>query len=366
MSIQIYAHIVTHNSASVHSEEALQRTIDALYAQQGFVPGEQLHIHLTDNASTDSTASILREYDHRPGIRVTEQTQNLGFCGAHNAAAYAFLQSDANYFLILNPDLELASDALSQLVETLEQHEDIGSVCPRLYQVHTDAEKTIDSSGMLITPALRHFDRGQGDADSPGYARDCYVFGGSGACLLFRRSYIEDVGFRAEFDRDLFRVYPQLEEGYDQRFPLFDEAFFAYRDDAELAWRSQYLGWSCRYVAKAIGFHHRVVTPEKRATLPAAINTLGVQNRFLLQRNCYRFRDVPAAFLPGILWRNCMVVIAVLILERSSMPAFSHFFKLYRRARARSKHLMNRVPKDHRINRWFSSCAYVEAVHDTQ
>ena len=63
----------------------------------------------------------------------------------------------------------------------------------------------------------------------------------------------------------------------------FDEAFFAYREDADLAWRAQWMGWRCLYVPEAQGHHVRRVLPERRAELPAEINMHSFKNRFLLR-----------------------------------------------------------------------------------
>ena len=52
----------------------------------------------------------------------------------------------------------------------------------------------------------------------------------------------------------------------------FDNDFFAYREDADLAWRAQLYGWRCLYTPKAIAYHVRHVLPEKRSALPALIN----------------------------------------------------------------------------------------------
>lgn len=362
--VSVLVHIVTHNSSSIHGAEAIQGTINAVLRQHGFTSGNNLFLILTDNGSTDSTPDILNSFSGAPGVEVILQHENTGFCGAHNSGAYEFLNRKLDYLLILNPDLTLEDDALSLLVSGLEANREAGSACPRLFQQSESGENTIDSTGIVMTPALRHLDRGQGQNDNLEYEKDCFVFGGSGACLLCRREFVEEVSFRSEFDEDLFKVYPQLRLGYENRIPLFDEAFFAYRDDAELAWRSQYLGWKCLYVAGAKGYHLRVVTPERRESLPPEINMLGVQNRFLLQRSLYFFKDLPQAFLPGIIFRNAVVIVGVILIERKSLPAFSRFKKLYRRAKARSSYVASNRKNRKPISRWFSNSAYTEPVDE--
>ena len=88
----------------------------------------------------------------------------------------------------------------------------------------------IDSTGIVMLPSIRHLDRGAGELDRGQYDRDEDVFGASGAAALYRRSMLDDVRVDGEW---------------------FDEDFFAYREDADLAWRAQWRGWRCRYVAAA-------------------------------------------------------------------------------------------------------------------
>ena len=78
----------------------------------------------------------------------------------------------------------------------------------------------------------------------------------------------------------------------------FDENFFAYREDADLAWRAQWLGWSCLYIPEATGYHIRRVLPERRAGLPDAINMHSFKNRFLLRIKNMDFGTYSRFFIP--------------------------------------------------------------------
>ena len=64
---------------------------------------------------------------------------------------------------------------------------------------------------------------------------------------------------------------------------FFDADFFAYREDADLAWRAQLFGWKCLYTPLAVAYHVRQVLPEKRSALPALINMHSVKNRWLMR-----------------------------------------------------------------------------------
>ena len=194
---------------------------------------------------------------------------------------------------------------------------------------------------MYLNNSLRHFDRGSGLIDSGQYDKCEFVFGGTGACLALTRECIVDVSFKVEdkYEEDLWSIYPQNRVGYTERVQLFDEAFFAYREDADLAWRMNNLGWKTLYIPEAFCYHKRVVTPERRKTISKEINLLGVRNRFLLQLNNYFISNLPQAFLPGIILRNIFVIISVILCERSSLPGLFNVFTLYRRSYRRRMYI---------------------------
>ena len=133
---------------------------------------------------------------------------------------------------------------------------------------------------------MRHLDRGAEEQDRGQYDRVQYVFGASGAAALFRRDFIEAVSVEGQF---------------------FDEEFFAFREDGDLAWRAQVMGWKCLYTPTAVAWHVRRVTPERRADLPLVINWHSVKNRFLMRGKnasgwlCWRL------FLP-VAWRDLMTL----------------------------------------------------------
>ena len=102
----------------------------------------------------------------------------------------------------------------------------------------------------------RHFDRGAGEVDRGQYDTPGVVFGVSGAAGCYRRAMLDDVAIAGE---------------------VFDEDFFAYREDADLAWRAQLLGWDALYVPGGHGHarparHARAASPRcpRRSTATAS------------------------------------------------------------------------------------------------
>jgi hypothetical protein len=64
---------------------------------------------------------------------------------------------------------------------------------------------------------------------------------------------------------------------------FFDSDFFTYREDADVAWRAQLLGWKCLYDPTACGYHVRKLRPGMRRQLAPEINMHSVKNRFLMR-----------------------------------------------------------------------------------
>jgi GT2 family glycosyltransferase len=187
---------------------------------------------------------------------------------------------------------------------------------------------------MYFTPELRHFDRGSQCADVGQYDRFEYVFGATAAAALYRRTMIHDISVANEF---------------------FDSDFFVYREDADVAWRAQLLGWNCVYTPLARAYHVRRVLPERRRSLPSEINMHSVKNRFMLRiKNATR-----PLYLRNwlrITARDVAVLGASLTVEPGSLPAFVFVARNWRHILAKRREIMRRRRVDDgSISRWFAS-----------
>jgi GT2 family glycosyltransferase len=348
--VRVLVHIVSWNSAAF-----LSRCIESTLSQEGFSNGDSLQVHVTDNASGDDSESIARGFSSR-GVSFSRNSENLGFCAAHNQGVHKAVVGGFDAILVLNPDVVLGRRCVITMVRALENNAAIGSVTPKLLRAHNDLSPVtppvVDAAGMILYPSLRHFDRGSGVRDIGQFEQDCFVFGGTGACLLISTACAWSVAFPYSPGNDTVdRLYPQLMRSSIPRVQLFDEAFFAYREDADLAWRMRRLGWKCRYVATAVAYHVRVVVPERREHLPPVFNRYGVRNRFLLQMNNWSWSCGVQALVWGVLVRNILVIAGVLLRERTSLVGLKEALRLLPRAlrnrrvsRSRIREIFNRVP----------------------
>lgn len=315
--------IVTYNSGR-YIKRCLESVLEQKYPHTEVV--------VIDNASTDGTVDLLEQFADR--CRIHYNDENLGFAAAQNQA---IALAEGDWVLTLNPDVLLMPNFVSALVEAGQIDPKVGTVCGKLLTIRPTFDlpekQLVDSTGIYFTPMLRHLDRGSQEVDNGHYLNFEYVFGATAAAALYRRAMIEDVSILDEF---------------------FDPDFFVYREDADVAWRAQLMGWRCLYTPMARGYHVRAVLPGNRRALPAAINMHSVKNRFLM-----RIKNMTG----HLYWRNwvsitardIVVVGACLVHEHTSLKAFWYLARNWRRVVAKRHEIMRRKKaKDDYIAGWFS------------
>ena len=287
---------------------------------------------IIDNASRDGTRDLLATLAARANV-IYNQT-NVGFAAAQNQAARL---ASGNWLLSLNPDVVLGPDFIASVVAAGEQDDHIGTVCGKLLRWNPGANpeftQVIDSTGIYFLPNLRHLDRGAGSLDQNQFERAEYVFGATAAAALYRRNMLEDISVNGEF---------------------FDEQFFAYREDADLAWRAQLMGWRCLYTPKAVAWHVRRVTPERRGELPTEINWHSIKNRFLMRAKNISW-PLYWRFLLPITARDAQVIGYCLLADRKLASALTAVWKARRELRRKRLFIQShRRVSDQELSRWFS------------
>jgi len=329
--------VVSHDHA-----ETLPACLDAVAA----LAPPPLETIVIDNASVDGSAEIVGGQP-LAGLRLLREPTNTGFAAAVNRG---IRETAAPWVLLLNPDCAPRPDFVARLVEAgrrRPERDEVGAVTGRLVRardVSLTPSGTLDAAGMVVTAAGRHFDRGAGEPDDGRYGRPAWVFGGTGAATLFRRSALGDI------------AYPDGQ--------VFAESFFAYREDAELAWRLQWRGWRCLYASDAIAVHGRGFRPEDGRRGHEQANRLSVRNRFLLRIHCADLGWHLRCF-PWWKLRDLLVIGACLTVEISSLPGLLDVARGWGDAWTRRRWVMatRRVPS-RRICRWFRRRGQTEELED--
>ncbi len=177
---------------------------------------------VVDNASCDGSIEMVRK--QFPRVRVIANSRNLGFATANNVGIRA---SSAPFVATLNNDTEPRPDWLERLVEPALQDPGVGMVASKMLFAHRPG--MLNSAGIALDRAAIAWDRLGGEPDRGGDGVE-EVFGPCAGAALYRRAMLDQIG-------------------------LFDEEFFAYLEDVDLAWRARLAGWRCLYVASAAVLH---------------------------------------------------------------------------------------------------------------
>lgn len=187
----------------------------------------QLHAHdelvLVDNASRDHAGAWA--HAHAPDVRVVSLPYNRGFAGGTNAGIRV---AQGDLLLLCNDDALPERGCIDALWHTLAMYPDVGAVAGVL--TFSRAPDIIASAGITMQRNGVAIDRwlARSVAEIPTVPQE--VFGASGGLALLRRSMLDEVG-------------------------LFEESFFCYLEDVDLAWRARLSNWRC-YVAPTARARH--------------------------------------------------------------------------------------------------------------
>src|SRR6266481_4810893 len=322
-----YSDFVSVTLVTYNSGRFIKRCLESVLEQKYLYK----EIIVIDNCSIDGTADILEQFEDR--CEIVYNNENIGFAAAQNQAIGL---SSGEWVLTLNPDVLFFPNFITALVEAGQMDPKVGTVCGKLFSITSSFDlpdkPLVDSTGIYFTPMLRHLDRGSQEVDNGHYLHYEYVFGATAAAALYRRQMIEDVSMDGEF---------------------FDPDFFVYREDADVAWRSQLLGWRCIYTPHARGYHVRNVLPGNRRALPPVINMHSVKNRFLMRMKNIT-GDLYRRNWASITARDLVVLGACMLREQSSLRAFWYVAKNWKRVLAKRREIMKRkrVTDDY-IAGWF-------------
>ncbi|MDP3985300.1 MAG: glycosyltransferase family 2 protein [bacterium] len=308
-----------------------------------------------DNASTDGTIDFLRA--NHPEVTILRNFNNLGFSAAHNQGikyAFASWKDESlhdHLVVVMNPDVICAPTFLEELVRSADQLRDESVFVGKLLRAQrsddghleeTVLTDTIDSTGLGISRSRRAYDRGAGEEDRGQYDNAKEVFGASGALACFRGSALRAVALNGEY---------------------FDEQFFAYKEDVDLAWRIRRLGGSAVFIPTAVAYHFRGAYGKAKG---GPLEWL--RNRFRKSRmvNYYSHRNHWWLIAKNDQWGNILLHLpwiasyefgkccAVILFEPKNVRAFFDAWSGLRRI-GKKRRLMKELPKRPaaEMRRWF-------------
>jgi len=231
-----------------NGQRYLEGCLSAVFAQT-FGEFEAI---LVDNGSTDGSVAWLKT--HFPQVRLICNPHNAGFARANNQAIRS---TDAELIATLNNDARVEPGWLAALVEAVDSDPTVGMVASKI--LFADQPDMIDSAGIALDPMGIAWNRLGGMPDSSAEAAvPTEVFGPCAAAALYRRAMLDQIG-------------------------LFDEDFFAYLEDVDLAWRARLAGWRCLYAPAARVYHVHSATSVEGS--PFKNRLLGRNKVWLIAKN---------------------------------------------------------------------------------
>ena len=247
-----------------------------------FIPGilhslEGLDAELVvaDSASTDGSLDMLATAF--PEVRRIPLDENYGFTGGYNRA---LRKIDAEYYVLLNSDIEVTDGWLRPLIDVMDNNPDIGACAPKLHSWYArDNFEYAGAAGGYIDSLGFPFCRGRimkmVEKDEGQYDKQADVLWATGACLMVRSSLFHKLG------------------GLDDRF-------FAHMEEIDLCWRMQLEGYRIHIVPESVVYHLGGGTLPQNS--PRKLKMNNRNNLMLLENNLaktYGIRDLKSLIEEG-------------------------------------------------------------------
>lgn len=210
-----------------NTQKQLEQFIPGLFASLGNYSAE---IWVADNGSTDHSLEYLS--NHFPSIKTIDLAQNFGFAEGYNLA---LSKIEAQYYLLLNSDVEASVPNLWKMVEYLDNHPYVAGCQPKILSYcQREYFEYAGASGGMIDVLGYPFCRGRifevAEKDEGQYDDATSVFWASGAALLIRA--------------EIFR-----------NFGGFDGSYFAHAEEIDFCWRVQRGGYQFMVLPQSTVYH---------------------------------------------------------------------------------------------------------------
>lgn len=185
---------------------------------------------VADNASTDDSMDYVRTT--YPNVRTIMLDKNYGFADGYNRA---LRQMDAEYYLLINSDVEVTPHWLDPLVSFMDAHSECAACQPKILSMfNRDMFEYAGAAGGFIDKYGYPFCRGRifnkVEIDTGQYNNITEILWATGACMLVRSSDFWNAG------------------GFDPRF-------FAHNEEIDLCWRMRIMGRKIYCVPASIVYH---------------------------------------------------------------------------------------------------------------
>jgi GT2 family glycosyltransferase len=245
----------------------LQQFLPAL---REYTASPDVDIYVADNGSTDNSLLILGKYFKE--VKILLLNRNYGFAEGYNRA---LAQIEADYYVLLNSDVEVTPGWLEPMLDYLQKHPDVAACQPKILSHHNRTHfEHAGAAGGFIDGLGYPFCRGRilavTEEDRGQYDEVCDVFWASGACLVIRADVFEKEGG-------------------------FDDDFFAHMEEIDLCWRLKSRGYRVVCVPQSKVYHVGGGTLHVEHPRKTYLNFRN--NLFLLYKNLPQKQLFPVLFV---------------------------------------------------------------------
>lgn len=191
---------------------------------------ENLLVVVADNASTDDSILFLQK--NYASVKIIKNISNEGFAKGYNTA---LKQLSADYYILLNSDVEVTKDWITPLISLMESNKNIAACQPKILSYHEKHKfEYAGAAGGWIDKLGYPFNRGRifdfCEIDNGQYDNAEEIFWATGAAFFVRANVFHQLGG-------------------------FDEYFFAHQEEIDLCWRMQRAGYKIYAEPSSVVYH---------------------------------------------------------------------------------------------------------------
>jgi GT2 family glycosyltransferase len=271
-----------------NGKKFLEKFLPSLLANSS----DQAEIIVADNASSDDSVEYLKS--NFPGIRIIQHQKNFGFAKGYNLA---LAQVEADYFILLNSDIEVTPNWIQPVIELMESDALIAACQPKI-RSYAEPQKFeyAGAAGGFIDKYGYPFCRGRMflsiEEDNGQYDDTIEIFWATGACMFVRA-------------------------GLFLQFGGLDEDFFAHMEEIDFCWRLKNEGYKIMYCPSSVVYHIGGGTLPKISWRKTYLN---------FRNNCILlYKNLPDNLLPEVFAKR-LILDGIAALKFLITAGFKDFF----------------------------------------
>jgi GT2 family glycosyltransferase len=258
-----------------------------------------IEVYVADNNSNDGSSEYIEK--SYPNIKLIKLDRNYGFAKGNNMAIEAALKDqDVAYLALLNTDATIKDDWVEKLVKVAETKIKVATLQSLTLDYFQPG--IIDSHHIYLSSNMQSIQALHGE---PGDVNQFYtteVFGVNAAAAIITRDFIEQQPFNK----------------------LFDESFYMYLEDVDVALRALIMGWKNYYVAGTVAYHMGSISSNKRSSRFSLYFTARNQLGMLI-------KNLPSGIFRGYLFNFLKFDYHFRIVLKRDYP--KEYYKAYRKGR---------------------------------